>query len=216
MMSIGTLLAYSMVAACVLVLRYAPDSKKSDTSETMTFKSFLKETFASKTTYPTKVTSSVVSWLIIIFFTCCFVLSGIMTVFEDSLYKGELWLISICLVMGTFLFLLLLSVSYQPTSDVKLGFAVPFVPWIPGVSIFINIYLMTNISKDTWIKYTYWILIGLVIYFTYGIWHSTERSPPLNVTKSNSPGKQNGHANGDLTYYGATVATKTDVTEERL
>ncbi|XP_066155957.1 cationic amino acid transporter 2 isoform X2 [Euwallacea fornicatus] len=216
MMSIGTLLAYSMVAACVLVLRYAPDSKKSETAETITIKSLLKQTLSAQTTYSTKVTSTVVSWLIIVFFIFCFLLSAIMTIFEDSLYNGELWLMGVCLILGTFLLLLLFAVSFQPTSDVKLGFSVPLVPWIPGVSIFINIYLMTNINKDTWLKYIYWIAIGLVIYFTYGIWHSKERSPPLSTKANPNLVKQNGHANDIIQYYGATTAGKLDTDEEKL
>ncbi|CAG9760628.1 unnamed protein product [Ceutorhynchus assimilis] len=213
MMSIGTLLAYSMVAACVLVLRYAPDSKKSDSAETITFQTFIMQIISPTTTYPTQVTSTVVSWLIIIFFMLCFIMSGLMTIFDDSLYNGELWLISICLVLGVFLIILLYTVSCQPTSDAKLGFTVPMVPWIPGISIFINIYLMTNINKDTWLKYVYWMFIGLVIYFTYGIWHSNERSPPLtanNRVRTNST-RENGHAKG---YYGATVASKTETAVE--
>ncbi|XP_050304478.1 cationic amino acid transporter 2 [Anthonomus grandis grandis] len=215
MMSIGTLLAYSMVAACVLVLRYAPDSKKTDVPETITLKSFIKQTMSSQTTYPTKLTSSVVSWLIIIFFTLCFILSGLMTIFEDNLYRGEAWLISICVVLGIFLLLLLFIVSFQPTSDMELGFKVPLVPWIPGISIFINIYLMTHINKDTWLKYVYWMAIGLVIYLTYGIWHSNERSPPLTSTVTRNGSIKQNDLSGN-SYYGATVASKSEDYEEKL
>ncbi|KAH1003340.1 hypothetical protein HUJ05_011264 [Dendroctonus ponderosae] len=196
MMSIGTLLAYSMVAACVLVLRYAPDAKKSDADDTVTLRSLFKR---ADTSYPTRATSAIVSWIIIIFFALCFVLSGLMTGFEDSLYRGELWLIGSSVAIGAVLVLLLYLVAQQPTSDVKLGFTVPLVPWIPGVSIFINIYLMTNINQDTWLKYVYWMAIGLVIYFTYGIWHSKERSPPLTAYCATPK------TNGDSTYYGATA-----------
>ncbi|XP_030755449.1 high affinity cationic amino acid transporter 1-like [Sitophilus oryzae] len=215
MMSIGTLLAYSMVAACVLVLRYAPDTKKCDhNAEPFTFKLLLKQTMSSEQTHPTRVTSSVVSWLIIIYFAFCFLLSGSMTMFEDNLYRGDIWFISLCVVLGFFLFLLLLFVSYQPTSDVRLGFTVPFVPWIPGISILINIYLMTNINKDTWIKYLYWIIIGLVIYFTYGVWHSNERSPPLRPTRNPVQNKENGQTNSSINYYGATTGQNTEETGE--
>lgn len=216
MMSIGTLLAYSMVAACVLVLRYAPDSKKADSYETVSVKSFIKQLMSSETTYPTKVTSAVVSWLIIVFFGFCFIVSGLMTIFEDNLYRGEIWLISVCLGLIVFLFFLLLIVSFQPTSDVKLGFTVPLVPWVPGISIFINVYLMTNISKDTWLKYVYWMIGGLLIYFTYGVWHSLERSPPLNPRIRTNSTRENGQPTGSVNYYGATVQPKTETSEEQL
>ncbi|XP_076251398.1 cationic amino acid transporter 2-like [Rhynchophorus ferrugineus] len=210
MMSIGTLLAYSMVAACILVLRYAPDSKKCDNSqEPVTLKSIIKQTISSEQSYPTKITSAIVSWLIIVFFIFCFILSGLMTIFEDNLYRGEAWLITTCVILGFFLLLLLFIVSFQPTSDVKLGFTVPLVPWIPGISIFINIYLMTNINKDTWLKYVYWLIIGLIIYFAYGIWHSNERSPPF---KPQNSVKENG-TNGNVPYSAAITAKNNDVNE---
>lgn len=42
---------------------------------------------------------------------------------------------------------------------------------------------MTNIQVDTWIKYTYWMAIGLMIYFCYGIWNSTERNSNNTASK---------------------------------
>ncbi|KAJ8917726.1 hypothetical protein NQ315_005175 [Exocentrus adspersus] len=179
MMSIGTLLAYSMVAACVLVLRYSVDTtdKKLEDKVTIEVKQYFKQAFNRRTTHPTNITSTVVSWEIIIFFVFCFILSGFMTGFEQDLYNGTPWLIAVCSVLAVIVIFLLLIVSFQPThSNIELGFSVPLVPWIPGVSIFINIYLMTNIQKDTWIKYAYWMVIGLIIYFLYGLWHSNERS----------------------------------------
>ncbi|XP_074026557.1 cationic amino acid transporter 2 isoform X1 [Leptinotarsa decemlineata] len=170
MMSIGTLLAYSMVAACVLVLRY---STKDTTKQKIVLKQYISQVFNRTTSQPSTLSSTVVAWEILIYFAFCFILSGLMTTCEDDLYNGTTWLVSTCAVLAVVLIILLTLVSFQPTSNSNLGFSVPLIPWIPGLSIFINIYLMTNIQKDTWIKYTYWMLIGLLIYFAYGIWNST-------------------------------------------
>lgn len=60
MMSIGTLLAYSMVAGCVLILRYDETSeKKSDANETYSIKQVLGQLYSKKLRNPTKLTSTI-------------------------------------------------------------------------------------------------------------------------------------------------------------
>ncbi|KAG5898298.1 hypothetical protein JTB14_008641 [Gonioctena quinquepunctata] len=196
MMSIGTLLAYSMVAACVLVLRHSTDVKgKFQDRKKIVPKQFFRQIFNRNTSEPNILSSTVVAWEIFIYFGFCFILSGLMTSFEDDLYNGTIWLISLCLVLVLVLISLLTLVSFQPTSKSDLGFSVPLIPWIPGISIFMNIYLMTNIQKDTWIKYSYWMLIGLLIYLTYGVWHSTERSLNKELKKGNPTDTETGSTN---------------------
>lgn len=56
--------------------------------------------------------------------------------------------------------------------DLKRGFRVPFVPWIPLLGAAFCMYLMFNLQAFTWIAFVVWLLIGLVIYFGYGYKHS--------------------------------------------
>ncbi|KQY94636.1 amino acid permease [Paenibacillus sp. Root52] len=56
--------------------------------------------------------------------------------------------------------------------DLKRGFRVPFVPWIPILSAIGCVYLMTRLAMLTWITFFIWLLIGLAIYFLYGRHHS--------------------------------------------
>ncbi|PLR83923.1 amino acid permease [Bacillus sp. V33-4] len=53
------------------------------------------------------------------------------------------------------------------------GFKVPFVPLIPILAILFCGYLSLQLPATTWISFATWILIGLVIYFSYGRKHST-------------------------------------------
>jgi len=54
-------------------------------------------------------------------------------------------------------------------------FRTPWVPVLPLVSVAFCVYLMINLPLLTWIRFGLWLLIGGVIYFTYGMRHSRVR-----------------------------------------
>ena len=43
---------------------------------------------------------------------------------------------------------------------------------IPVFSLIINLYLMTELGITNWMRFLIWLIIGLVLYFTYGNKHS--------------------------------------------
>ena len=47
------------------------------------------------------------------------------------------------------------------------GFRVPLVPWIPALSILCCLMLMLSLPLKTWLLFFAWLLIGLVVYFTF-------------------------------------------------
>ncbi|BDG33092.1 amino acid permease [Parageobacillus thermoglucosidasius] len=57
--------------------------------------------------------------------------------------------------------------------DLKRAFRVPMVPVIPLLAVAFCGYLIFQLPALTWIGFGSWLLIGLVIYFTYGRKHST-------------------------------------------
>ncbi|XP_070076011.1 cationic amino acid transporter 4-like isoform X2 [Equus przewalskii] len=66
-------------------------------------------------------------------------------------------------------------------------FQVPMVPLTPALSILLNVFLMLQLSSLTWLSFSIWLLIGFVVYFVYGIWHSKENQrelPRLTATDS--------------------------------
>ena len=56
--------------------------------------------------------------------------------------------------------------------DLKRPFRVPFSPVLPIVSALACLYLMSNLSVETWIRFLIWLVIGLVIYVGYGRRHA--------------------------------------------
>ena len=51
-------------------------------------------------------------------------------------------------------------------------FRAPWVPFTPLLSIVTCLYLMMQLPALTWIRFGIWLLIGLVVYFAYGMHHS--------------------------------------------
>ncbi|XDV54172.1 hypothetical protein PO909_022526 [Leuciscus waleckii] len=191
LMSIGTLLAYTLVAACVLVLRYQPEQfsqiyhlantqEEMEMSETISTPSMgilpgIEERFSFRTmlfphiTEPSNMSGFIVNictsllGMLILSFSLLAVLGG--TAVWNIVTLGVLF--SLCVIL-TFI------IWRQPESKTKLSFKVPLLPFLPVVSMFVNVYLMMQLDRGTWIRFAIWMSIGLVIYFGYGIWHSTE------------------------------------------
>ncbi len=56
--------------------------------------------------------------------------------------------------------------------DLHRPFRVPAVPWVPILAILSCVWLMVNLSIETWIRFLVWLVIGFAVYFSYGYRHS--------------------------------------------
>lgn len=65
--------------------------------------------------------------------------------------------------------------------DLKRGFRVPLSPVLPIISGLVCLWLMMNLTVETWLRFAVWLVIGFVIYFTYGYRHSRLASHPEDV-----------------------------------
>jgi basic amino acid/polyamine antiporter, APA family len=61
--------------------------------------------------------------------------------------------------------------------DRQRGFRVPFVPFFPLISIVLCIGLMSGLLVITWVRFFVWLLIGLVIFFSWSRYWSEFSDP---------------------------------------
>ncbi|MDO7869494.1 amino acid permease [Nocardioides jiangxiensis] len=56
--------------------------------------------------------------------------------------------------------------------DLERGFRVPLSPVLPVVAALVCLYLMLNLSGETWLRFGIWMVLGSAIYAAYGYRHS--------------------------------------------
>jgi APA family basic amino acid/polyamine antiporter len=56
--------------------------------------------------------------------------------------------------------------------DRKRPFATPLVPLVPILGVLFCGFLMVSLPEVTWIRFFAWLALGLIIYFSYGRFHS--------------------------------------------
>ncbi|KAM8912753.1 cationic amino acid transporter 3-like [Lycaon pictus] len=176
--SVGALLAYSLVAFSVLILRYQPEKKNGgneaqvqEEDRPAAEKLALQTLFFPGSPTPTPLSghiASVCSSLLALLLTLlCLVLAR-----WPSLLSGDpVWITVVVLLL-----VLIIGITgiiwRQPQSPPPLHFQVPALPLLPLLSIFLNVYLMMQMIAGTWSLFGVWMLIGFAIYFSYGIQHS--------------------------------------------
>jgi APA family basic amino acid/polyamine antiporter len=60
--------------------------------------------------------------------------------------------------------------------DLPRPFRTPWVPFVPIMGILLSTALMLGLNGVTWLRLIGWLIIGMVIYFTYSVKHSKVRS----------------------------------------
>lgn len=226
LLSIGTLMAYLVVSASVLILRYQPrrlisaysnesqelcsmgggsntpgsEEKLSPIEECsgqLKDRYYFLSRFICFGLEPGMLVNLCVIALIILFL----LLGGMIKVLQSYLLAKEWWAILIIVVLTVLSLLAFIIIGIHEQSSMPLKYKVPLVPFIPVFSILCNSFLMTNLMAVTWLRLLIWIAIGLILYFTYGITHSK-----LNVLipTSNSSLLQSGT---NITAYSAGHST---------
>uniref|UniRef100_A0A8D2EME8 Cationic amino acid transporter C-terminal domain-containing protein n=1 Tax=Theropithecus gelada TaxID=9565 RepID=A0A8D2EME8_THEGE len=202
--SIGTMLAYSLVAFSVLVLRYQPDQNFSKNEkpkeEVVEMNSVPKakspERVPEASSTPTSLWSPVsaiptprsgrttygCAFLLVVLLTMlCLVLAH----WPKRLFSGEPIYVTAAMLLLVLIAGFTFTIWRQPQSNTPLYFKIPLLPVLPLVSISVNVYLMMQMTTETWAQFGVWMLIGFAVYFGYGIRHSLEndQQPPASSSR---------------------------------
>jgi APA family basic amino acid/polyamine antiporter len=78
--------------------------------------------------------------------------------------------------IGTLFAFILVSVAVlvlrKTRPDLPRAFRTPMAPLVAGLSVVLCLYLMLNLTGETWERFVIWMAIGFVVYFAYGRRHS--------------------------------------------
>ncbi|KAF3841058.1 hypothetical protein F7725_006920 [Dissostichus mawsoni] len=184
LMSIGTLLAYSLTEKLVEMVEgekvavsggdsgdeYGMETEEKPIRETLTIKLL----FCPSGKIPTQTSGNIVyatTAIISVFITVlCVILANCLR----ELLAGHAGVVVPCVILTLLCAVCVIIIWRQPESKEALTFKVPLLPWLPLFSVFVNIYLMMQLDRGTWCRFAVWMLIGFAIYFLYGIKNSSE------------------------------------------
>jgi len=104
--------------------------------------------------------------------------TGILVAITGSLVPiGDLGqMVSIGTLMAFIIVCAGIWVMRRTRPEVHRPFRTPWVPFVPIMGIFISLAMMLGLNGVTWIRLVVWLIIGMVIYFTYSIKHSRIRA----------------------------------------
>ena len=162
MMSIGTLQAYTIVATSVLLLRYQPGTIEGAETEDVPVKPS-----SSVIPEPTERSGHLVTLSVCILFLDMFGLSALIIYGLKPLLRGHFWAVILGLILLAVFVSATTVIALQPQSLTPLPFKVPLVPFLPLFSMFINIYLMMELSSITWVRFGVWMVIGKFEYICF-------------------------------------------------
>ncbi|XP_021755249.1 cationic amino acid transporter 9, chloroplastic-like [Chenopodium quinoa] len=158
-LSVGTLTGYSVVAACVLSLRFEEKSPGQ-----------------SSTRWCSKWAEGV---LLLVLLACCGFGAGLTYRFGASFY---FLIIPLVIAIVALVALYVRQVYSHPP-----GFSCPAVPFLPALCIFFNMFLFAQLHYEAWVRFVVFSLITVGIYAFYGQFHAKPSSDETIVYHRTSP-----------------------------
>ncbi|XP_075265849.1 cationic amino acid transporter 2-like, partial [Convolutriloba macropyga] len=152
MFSLGTLLAYMLVALGSIVIRFHPLDLITGEPFEVTKTSENAPLFRKHDTWQTEQTCALLAFVVFtIFANVCL---AVIPVIDNNGAAVSCYI--------------LLEENQLPVE-----YKIPFSPYFPAASAFLNMYLMTQLNLLAWTRVGIWLVMGLAVYAFYGNFHST-------------------------------------------
>lgn len=143
-LSVGSLTGYSVVSACVVTLRWKEKAEIRDTRK-----------------WISSWTEGVLCLMIV---ACCGFAAGAFYRFSASF---------IFMIVAAIIAIFSVAALYYRQAYAELpGFSCPWVPVIPAVSIFFNIFLFAQLHYEAWVRFVVLNIVSVGIYAFYGHHHA--------------------------------------------
>ena len=153
MISVGTLLAYVLVCSGVLILRYEPNMESAKN----------------------------ISILVCLYVVFCLMFSFalLILIVNQDIQVNDIISYIIIGLLGVILLILvsMITVIHFKYGEVDINvvgdiYLTPLLPFVPLAGIFVNCFMIAALEIASFIRIIIWTIVGLFIYFTYGIKHS--------------------------------------------
>ena len=191
MLSIGTLLAYTLVSLSVLVLRFQPGVEDVEYDEDVSssersykviccqkmlpeskgpdYKPLESATHGKNqdikdTEEPTNTTSQIANAAISLIVVGLAGFCALLIAGWGALGDKEAWAIFTACLLGFLVIFGVVVMQLQPTNNAKFPFKVPCVPALPIASVVVNLFLLLKLSPWTWVRFGVWMVLGKDIF----------------------------------------------------
>ncbi|VDM50955.1 unnamed protein product [Toxocara canis] len=156
-LSIGTLLACTIVSACMIVLRYRPTSSGGGITEGSGGR--IGNWVPGQSWLSVPCPGAVVTWSV---FLMIIGDSGVSVIFATGYARTMAGAIASALfALVSLASFVMICLHHQNKAQVS--FKVPFVPLVPAISILVNILLMLHLAPVTWLHLVVWLATGATV-----------------------------------------------------